>query len=334
MGPTPAGDLDCFVAKLHCNQPPSADAGPNVWIESWQQTSTVVAGNATDPDGDSLSYRWLKGASELLGWTPVGPNGNCPLQPGTLAGFAVGVHELTLEVKDGEAMVSDTMVLTVANSPPTVVCAGDINVSVWSSVELNATVADADGDMLTCTWQGSQGLIRQDTVKAPTGGAPMALPALILPDGFPIGTYSFTLTVSDGISPAVTEQFVVIVTDSGKPNIAPVASPAILWPPNHQMVDVFIAAHATDNSGDEVTLTVDQITSTEQPDTDGDGYTIPDWAVVGIDQKTGIIRLQLRAERSGKGPGRTYTIAITATDGSGNAATVDVQVQAPHDKGK
>ena len=115
--------------------------------------------------------------------------------------------------------------------------------------------------------------------------------------------------------------------------MAPLASPAMLWPPNHQMVDVYIQTRASDNSGQPVTIAVNGITSTEDPDKDGDGHTIPDWAVVGIDEDSDTVHLQLRAERSGKGPGRTYHVTITATDSSGNSSTSDVAVHAAHDKG-
>ena len=57
-----------------------------------------------------------------------------------------------------------------------------------------------------------------------------------------------------------------------------------------------------------------------------------DWTEPVIDQDNGIITLQLRAERSGTGEGRIYTITITATDESGNSSQAQVNIIVPHDK--
>jgi hypothetical protein len=95
---------------------------------------------------------------------------------------------------------------------------------------------------------------------------------------------------------------------------------------------VTIQAHAADNSG-HVILSA-SVVSNEPPQVDGSGNTIPDFTMPMIDQATGIITLQLRAERSGQGDGRIYTITVTATDQSGNATTADVNVVVPKNQGK
>ena len=61
---------------------------------------------------------------------------------------------------------------------------------------------------------------------------------------------------------------------------------------------------------------------------EGDGNTSPDWEI------TGDLTLDLRAERSGQGDGRVYTITIECTDASGNPSAKDVTVIVPHDQGK
>jgi hypothetical protein len=69
------------------------------------------------------------------------------------------------------------------------------------------------------------------------------------------------------------------------------------------------------------------VTSSEPVTGPGDS-TSPDWVI------TGPLSLDLRAERLSTGPGRIYTIAIRCTDSSGNTATKNVTVTAPHDQGK
>ena len=47
---------------------------------------------------------------------------------------------------------------------------------------------------------------------------------------------------------------------------------------------------------------------------------------------TADVRGQLRAERAGSGPGRTYTLTYTAKDVAGNSTTASCTVTVPHDK--
>jgi hypothetical protein len=52
-------------------------------------------------------------------------------------------------------------------------------------------------------------------------------------------------------------------------------------------------------------------------------------AELGTDDR----RFALRAERSGNGPGRTYTAVYTATDESGNFTNALTTIVVPHDQG-
>jgi hypothetical protein len=63
-------------------------------------------------------------------------------------------------------------------------------------------------------------------------------------------------------------------------------------------------------------------------------FTYNDWTQPVIDQATGAISLQLRAERSGSGNSRIYTILIKATDQSGDSSTADVNIVVPHEQRK
>ena len=100
------------------------------------------------------------------------------------------------------------------------------------------------------------------------------------------------------------------------------ASTTRLWPANHKMVDVTIGYAAADQCG-PVTTTV-AVTSNEPVNGTGDGDTAPDWEIVN----NHLVRL--RAERSGGGSGRVYTVTVTATDAAGQTTQSSVAVTVPH----
>jgi Galactose oxidase, central domain len=93
------------------------------------------------------------------------------------------------------------------------------------------------------------------------------------------------------------------------------ASPNTLWPPNHKMVPVTVSVSATDNSGAMPTCQIVSVSSSEPINGLGDGNTAPVWQI------TGPLTVNLRAERSGKGTGRTYTIIVACTDASQSIET-------------
>ena len=69
------------------------------------------------------------------------------------------------------------------------------------------------------------------------------------------------------------------------------------------------------------------VTSSEPDNGLGDGDTAGD-AVI-----TGLLSVNLRAERAGKGNGRTYTITVEARDEAGNASTKTCTVFVPKSQG-
>ncbi len=103
--------------------------------------------------------------------------------------------------------------------------------------------------------------------------------------------------------------------------------PAERWLPNHKMTPVQVLYVATDNCGTVQTLL--SVTSNEPVDGTGGGDTSPDWDKVGTHD------LRMRAERSGGGDGRIYTITITinAVDSEGDVATRSAVVGVPVSRG-
>ena len=135
---------------------------------------------------------------------------------------------------------------------------------------------------------------------------------------------------STGESPILYD---LTIEPANEPPVCAEAFPSveIIWPPNHNWVDVDILG-VTDADGDLPAITINSIYQDEPVDTMGDGTFTPDGTGVGTDTA------HVRAERAGSkkvpGNGRVYYIDFTADDGNGGACAGQVQVGVPHDRGK
>ena len=105
------------------------------------------------------------------------------------------------------------------------------------------------------------------------------------------------------------------------------ATPNVLWPPNHKMVPVTLSVSTSDNCDPAPVCQIVAVSSNEPDNAQGDGNTAPDWEI------TGDLTLKLRAERSGKGTSRVYTITVRCIDEARNATDQQVIVTVPHDQG-
>jgi hypothetical protein len=116
--------------------------------------------------------------------------------------------------------------------------------------------------------------------------------------------------------------------------------PLKLWPPNHKMIDEPITAQRTDKPGTSVTLTLTPVV-TDAAGGDGGAQHDPDFSATSSDGKTFVANsstedpdsataaFAVRAERSGKGLGRTYTINWTADWGNGDSCSSSDSDQKP-----
>lgn len=88
-------------------------------IYSSEQDTTIVLGQASDPEEEPIEYRWLEGTEVLLDWTSVTTPPEAYLYLSTVAPFSLGDHTLTLEVRevDGDMLeFSDDMTLRILGS--------------------------------------------------------------------------------------------------------------------------------------------------------------------------------------------------------------------------
>jgi len=120
---------------------------------------------------------------------------------------------------------------------------------------------------------------------------------------------NYSVTVRNGV---------LSVVDTTAPAIVSV-TPSLrsLWPPNKRLVPVTISVAATDAADPHPSCTVTSVSANEG--------TAADRTITGSDT------VLLRADRNGAGSGRIYTVTVTCTDASRNAAAASTVVVVPHD---
>lgn len=144
-------------------------------------------------------------------------------------------------------------------------------------------------------------------------------------DTLALGTTTVSCVASDADGSTRSCATSVTVVDTTAPQLSMEATPTLLWPPNHKLVPIAISAVSSDTCDDSPEVTC-RVTSNEADEGLGDGDFSGD--IVWQDGN-----LLLRAERSGLGNDRVYTIVCDATDASGNVASSTQTVVVPHDFG-
>lgn len=112
--------------------------------------------------------------------------------------------------------------------------------------------------------------------------------------------------------------------DGEAPVLQLAATPDVLWPANHQYVDVAVTVDVRDNRDPAPAVKLVSVSSNEPDQGIGDGHSAND--IVVVDERN----FRLRAERAGIGSGRIYTLTYRATDYAGNVGTASVRVRVPH----
>jgi hypothetical protein len=157
---------------------------------------------------------------------------------------------------------------------------------------------------------------------------------LTVPGGTPADTVAL-LTVSaastsdSAIGNAAVVELPVSASGNQPPDCSATAGKVLaLWPPNHQLERIDLAAilQVADPDGDPVTFAATSITQDEPVLGNGSGATAPDGTGLG----SGVI--EVRSERDGAGNGRVYEVGFTASDGAGGSCSGSFRVAVPHDR--
>lgn len=144
---------------------------------------------------------------------------------------------------------------------------------------------------------------------------------------FPVGITTDVCTATTQSNTTTTCSFPITVQDVQPPQVSGAAvSTSQLWPPDHRLTEVTVSYTTADNCSLPTAISCSlAVTSNEPINGLGDGDQSPDWTIVDNH------RVKLRAERSGTGTGRVYTITITCTDQAGRSSSQAVTVNVPHD---
>ncbi len=143
-------------------------------------------------------------------------------------------------------------------------------------------------------------------------------------------TPGVTLTCFVASDGGEAQKSVTIKRDATPPEVSCQAEPEQLWPPNSKMMPVVVHTTFTDSLSGIDTLLISESSSNE-PDSVGKGDKPDD--IQGFDLGSPSTIGELRAQRLGNEPGRTYTLGYTGHDMAGNDASCETEVAVPHDSG-
>jgi len=221
--------------------------------------------------------------------------------------FPLGETVVTVTASDdAEHSASRTFTVSVVDTtPPAISAPPNLTIEATSADGAPATFAATASDTA-----GTPGI----TYSHPPGST------------FPLGTTTVIATAVDGSGNQASATFTVTVRDTQAPVIAGVSiDRPELWPANHRMAAVTLSYHVSDVADAAPTCSL-SVRSNEPENGTGDGDAAPDWQVVDARQ------VFLRAERSGQGIGRVYSIDLTCTDASGNRSSAQAFVTVPRSR--
>lgn len=150
------------------------------------------------------------------------------------------------------------------------------------------------------------------------------------------GVHTITCTATDAGGRKGTSDPATVKIDTTPPSCTATANPSTLWPANHKLVAITVTVTPSDAPGGSglasPAVTLVYVASNEPDNGLGDGDTPND--IQGWTPGTADTSGQLRAERSGTGTGRVYTITYAVMDIAGNSGTCTATVTVPHDQGQ
>jgi len=338
-GGTDSKNVNINVANMNHN--PTANAGGN----QQKQEGDLVELHGTGDDADteevvSLTFQWTQTSGPPVTLSPSSGKDVSFTAPSIGGGDPNKFVELgfSLTVMDtcNGSTTTDPITVHVANIPhapvavaqgPTTANEGGDNVTLDGSGS-----SDPDLDPLTYVWTQCGG--PAVTLGYSPGDTAHVMPMFITPWVSANTDLKFKLTVIDPYGFSSSAYVTVTINNINTPPDVTGAHASInsLWPPDHKMIQVYIAGVI--DKENNAHITINSVTQDEPTNGLGDGDTPIDAFIHHYTDKDDTV--DLRAERSGKGDGRVYKITFTASDPEtaalGTSPTGTIKVIVPHDK--
>jgi hypothetical protein len=285
-------------ATIAASSPP-----PNA--NDWNNTNVTVALNSVDNSGGS-------GVKQIT-ITLSGAQTRSVVAPGGTASVAVTAEGVTTVAyfgtdNAGNQETPKTLTVRIDRTPPaaTATIAPVPNTNGWNNtnVTVSFTGTDAFSGIASCTAPIS--LISE--------GAAQSVSGTCIDKAGNISSPAKATVKIDKTSPVI----------SGMPAVG-----CTLWPPNQKLVQVATVT-ATDALSGLAPGTFKVTGVSNEPVEPADPRN-PDILITPT--AAGGFIVQLRAERSGTGTGRIYTLTATANDLAGNTRTSTATCTVPHDRG-
>ena len=316
------GGVGSDAANVTVDAPPTIDlggGGGGVGLSGTEGSPVALNASVTDST-PGLTLHWS--ATPVAG---VDPGATCAFGNDASAATTItctddGDWQLTLTADDHvNPPVSGTIALQLANANPTLSLASSVSAL---TATVTGTVGDAGtNDTQTCSFSWGDG-------SPDTTGVPVAGGTCVASHAYASGTHSSTVTVTATDDDGGSATRSVNITLNRPPSCAAVSSSLTeLWPPDHTL-RLIVLGGATDPDHDTLAYAITSVRQDEPTNGLGDGDT----AIDAVNAGPGAVRL--RAERSGNGDGRVYTITFTVSDGKGASCGGSVQVSVPKSASK
>jgi hypothetical protein len=302
---------------------PNTPRDPENGDKQYGETAlTVVATDESGTPQADLDITFGAAAGKLASnGVPVKTNAE-GVATDTLRVYADDPNSIEVSAGDGTRVSAITVTKVVAEPPvanagtdQTVECTGNSQAAVHLS---GSASTDPNNDIVLYEWFENFGAANQ--LLLGTG------PTLTVDLG--LGTHTITLQVTDATDRTATDEVVIQVVDTTPPKVWLRPNPAKLWPPNHKLVDVHLDVRVDDCG--PYTVSLESVTSNESDNGLGDGDTAGD--IQGVAIGTADSDLRLRAERSGGGSGRVYTVVYKVVDAAGLETIATAWITVPHDQ--